>query len=276
MLLLEMIKSKENKLLKHAKKLNTRKYRQENNEFMIEGIRFVEEAIDVVCAGDVGVFIKYCLCSESLNGDRIQKIIEKMQSNDIKLYKVQDGLIEEICETKSPQGILAIVEKKEIKFSDIIKKSSFAVIVDRIQDPGNLGAIIRSADAAGADLVIVNEGTVDVYSPKVLRATMGSIFHVPVIFVDDVTAAIEDMKIQGFKVYASSLEGSTIYYEENYCFKSAIVIGNEANGIDNKILQCADRLIKIPMPGKSESLNASVACGILLFEVVKQRMNIDK
>jgi rRNA methylase, putative, group 3 len=266
---METIQSKDNKLLKHGKKLNVRKYRQESNEFMVEGIRFVEEAAD----SDAN--IKYCLYSEHLSGDRVYNIIKRMEDRKVKTFKVKDGLIDDICETATPQGIVAVVERKEYRLNDVLKNGNLFIVVDRIQDPGNLGTIIRTAHAAKVDGIIITEGTVDPYGPKVLRSTMGSIFHVPVITSEELTGPIENLKKEGFTVFASSLAGSTAYYTEMYGGKTAIIIGNEANGIDAQVLEKADRLIKIPMPGNAESLNAAVACGILLFEVARQRAAVD-
>jgi TrmH family RNA methyltransferase len=256
MMLMDIIKSKDNKLLKHSKKLNIRKYRQENDEFMIEGLRFVEEAV-ISCTN-----IKYCLYSEDLDGDRLEALVSTMSDKGIDVYRVKEGLINEICDTKSPQGIVAVVEKKDYKLEEIITGSSFFVMVDRIQDPGNLGTIIRTAHAAGGHGIIYNDGTVDPYSPKVLRSTMGSIFHLPALYYSNLLEPINILKEKGFTIYASDLEGSSPYFKENYKGNFAVIIGNEANGIDNSILASADRRIMIPMPGSAESLNAAVALSI--------------
>lgn len=267
---LEIINSKDNKLLKHSRKLKIKKGRQESREFMIEGVRFVEEAVTS------GAEIKYCLCAENLDGDRIESLLKTLKEKGVKLYEVESKLMKDIWDTETPQGILAVVGKKDNDIDGVIENSSFLILADRIQDPGNLGTLIRTADAAGAQGVIISEGTVDPYSPKVLRSTMGSIFHLPVIHVPNMVEAVDKLKSYGFNIYASSLEGSTPYYSEDYRKKTAVVIGNEASGIDGSIIQAADRLIKIPMPGNAESLNAGVAGGILMFEVVRQRERIDK
>jgi len=267
---LEIIKSKDNRIIKHYKKLKIRKYRHENKEFMIEGLRFVEDAFKS------GATIKYCLVSESMENDRVKKLLGDMASKNVKVCRVEESLINDLCDTKSPQGIVAIVENCDFNIDKIIKEASFIVIIDRVQDPGNLGTIIRTASAANADGVFLSEGSVDPYSPKVLRSTMGSIFHLPVVSVDNINDTIEELKRNGFGIFVSSLEGSTPYYEQDYTGKTALVIGNEANGVDSAIINQADRLIKIPMPGKAESLNVGVACGIMIFEIVKQRMDVDK
>lgn len=262
---LEIIRSRDNNHIKMLKKLQVKKYRNDNNEYMIEGIRFIEEAFES------GVKIKYCLCSETIKNDRAEELIKSMEQKKIKVYVTEDHVLKDVSDTVSPQGIIAVVEKENYDVESLRKKSSLIVIVDRVQDPGNLGTIIRTADAAGADAVILSNGTVDPYSTKVLRSTMGSIFHIPVVLVPDIVKFITEIKEEEFTVYITSLEASRSCYDEDYRRKSVIVVGNEANGVDDSIVYEADRLIRIPMPGKAESLNAAVACGILLFEIVRQR-----
>lgn len=265
---LEILSSKGNSIIKQSTKLKIKKYRQESGQFMVEGVRFVEEAIMS------GAPVKYCLCSEELHGDRVELILGTMAKKNIKVYMVKGELMGQICDTETPQGIAAVIEKKDPDIDRLIEDCDFLILVDRIQDPGNLGTIIRTADAAGAGGVILAEGTVDLYSPKVLRSTMGSIFHVPVVSSLDIIDTIDKMKSNGFKVYVSSLEAAAAYYQEDYRGRTAIVIGNEANGVDSSIILHADRLVKIPMPGQAESLNAAVAGGILMFEVVRSRLRL--
>lgn len=263
---LDRIESRENNIVKQSRKLKIKKYRQQNNRFVIEGIRSVEEAIESKA------HVEYCLCSEALDNERIKALKETAFKKDIKFYTTKSGLVEELCGTETPQGIVAIVEKPNVDLKWLIDSKDFLIIADRLQDPGNLGTIIRTADAAGAEGVVLSQGTVDPYSPKVLRSTMGSIFHVPVISVPDIYDVIDTMKAKGFTIYVSSLEGNSAYYQESYAGKTVIVIGNEAKGADSEMIMKADRLIKIPMPGMAESLNAAVAGGILMFEVVRKRI----
>jgi TrmH family RNA methyltransferase len=263
---LEIIRSRDNNHIKVIKKLQVKKYRNDNNEYMIEGIRFIEEALES------NAKIKYCLCSENIKNDRAEELIKGMKQKGIKVYVVEDDVLKDVSDTVSPQGILAVIEKQEYDIESLKKKSSLIVIADKIQDPGNLGTIIRTSDAAGADAVILTSGTVDPYSTKVLRSTMGSVFHIPVVFVPDILKFISDIKEDEFTVFITSLEASKSCYDEDYRRKTAIVVGNEANGVDDSIVYEADRLIRIPMPGKAESLNAAVASGILLFEIVRQRI----
>lgn len=262
---MDIIKSRDNKLLKHVRKLNIRKYRVQGGEFMIEGVRLVEEAVKSNST------IKYCLCSQSLGGDRVFDIINELRGRGVNVYPVADELLKDICDTKTPQGIAAVAEISRPKMGSLLDSGKIIVLLDRIQDPGNLGAIIRTAHAAGAGGVILSEGCADPYSSKVLRATMGSIFHVPVFYSCSLAEICEEMKSRGYTIYASSLDADSAYYDQKYEGKSAVIIGNEANGIEKRLLEAADRLIMIPMPGGAESLNASVACGVILFEMAKCR-----
>ena len=267
MIPLDTIFSRENSVVKHVRKLKIKKYRQKNNQFMIEGVRFVKEAL----ISDAP--IRYCLCSAVFSSDEdVRKLLDDILKKGIKIYIVDENLLKDICDTETPQGIVAVIDRVGYDINQLIKESDLIVIVDRIQDPGNLGTIIRTADAAGAKGVILSEGTVDVYNPKVLRSTMGSIFHIPVAMTSDLIDAVEKLKKQGFTIYASSLEGSIAYYDEAYTGKTAIIIGNEAQGIESSLMLRSDKLIKIPMHGLAESLNAAVAAGIILFEVVKKKL----
>lgn len=266
---MEIIKSRDNKLIKHCRKLNIKKYRQECREFFIEGVRFVEEAVMS------HVNIKYCLCAYSIKMPRLEELKEKLIEQNINIYSVEDNLLAEICDTNTPQGIAAVIGMEDHMPDNAIGGKDLLIILDRIQDPGNLGTIIRTADAAGAGGIIISEGTVDPYSSKVLRSTMGSIFHIPVVEVPDLKDNINMLKRNGFVVYASSLDMSLPYCSQLFKDRTAIIVGNEANGIEKSIAGCADYNISIPMPGKAESLNAAVAAGILMFEVIRQR-SIDK
>ena len=165
-----------------------------------------------------------------------------------------------------------VAETRFYEIDEILGSTNYLLIMDSIQDPGNLGTMIRTADAAGFTGMIISKGCVDVYNPKVLRSTMGSIFRMPLCFTDKLENVLENIKLKGIRVYASHLSAKESCYEINMTNNIAIIIGNEANGISNEILPYADKLIKIPMYGRTESLNASIAAGILMFECVRQRM----
>lgn len=250
--------SRDNKLIKYALKLKTKKYRDNEGKFLAEGIRFIEEGIKENC-------VEYILYSKKLfevNG------FERILNSNIKLYEVDELVINELCDTQNPQGAVAVVKKPCFNISDI--KNDFIVISDGIQDPGNLGTVIRTCDAAGAGGVAVIKGTVDIFNSKTLRSTMGAVFRLPIIYFDSFNSAIEALK--GYNIYASSLDTNDYMYQCDFKDKTALVIGNEANGIpEEHIIKCTHK-VKIPMPGNAESLNAAVAAGILIYEVVRQRL----
>lgn len=256
---LELIQSKENPLIKEIKKLKEKKYRDEKEKFFIEGYRFVEEAIKS------GAKIEKLLIS--------QRHLEKYESiflgvEEISVYTIKDNLFDEICDTETPQGIAAVVHKKSYK--DITEEGVF-VLVDRIQDPGNLGTIIRTAHAAGARGIIYTSGTVDPYNEKTLRSTMGSIFYIPII-EDKSLVKIADMRAAGYKLVASSLEAKENFFDISYGARVIIAVGNEGKGISDEVYNLSDIKVIIPMPGGAESLNASVAASIMIYEVLRQNL----
>ena len=253
--------SNENKLVKDTLKLKMKKYRDAENKYIIEGIRFIEEAIKE----DV---IKYIIYSSKLFET---KGYDRVFDNTIEKYEVADEVLKKICDTENPQGICAVVEKKKWNIKDI--KNTFVAVADGLQDPGNLGTIIRTCDAAGAGGIVIIKGSVDVYSGKTLRSTMGSIFHLPVIFYNDFKSFAVDFKNEGYTIYTSDINASKYIYGCSFDKKTAVVIGNEANGISDEHMIYSDLSIKIPMLGMAESLNASTAASIIIYEIVRQRIS---
>lgn len=252
--------SRDNKHVKQALKLKQKKYREQEDRFLIEGIRFIEEAINEEA-------VKYILYSDKLH--RISGG-EDILSSGCECYEVEENVLSELSDTETPQGAVAVVSKTAWNLLDV--KSDFIIIADGVQDPGNLGTIIRTADAAGAGGVVVIKGTVDVFNGKTLRSTMGSIFHIPVIFYDSFEKLVEELGSEGYRIYATSLEASEYIYNCDFKGKTAIVIGNEGNGVPEEHLKLATHRIKIPMPGRAESLNAAAATAVVIYEVVRQRM----
>lgn len=258
------ITSLSNTAVKEAKLLKNRKYREEKQLFFIEGARFVEEAFEAEAQVEA-VFV-----SEELKniGSKLSSMIEKATCSK---YSVTEKVFREISDTETPQGILAIVGMQKNDLSAAKNGNGLFVVLDSVRDPGNMGTIIRTADAAGFSGAIACKGCVDVYNPKVLRSTMGSIFHMPVYSGFETTEAIKLLKANGITVYASHLKGNSSIYDVNLTANAAIVIGSEAEGISDETAGAADVLVKIPMPGKAESLNASVAAAVMIFESVRQR-----
>lgn len=260
---MDTIVSKENSIIKEIKKLKERKHRREENKFLVEGFRFVSEALD----SDFNVS-QIFLCDNSLDKYKSFNIDEKINDNT-NVYLLSEKVFKIISSTDTPQGIIAVVNNKDLNIS---YKNGFYVLADRIQDPGNMGTIIRTAHAAGALGIIATKGTVDVYNEKTLRATMGSIFHVPIL-EDNNFEVINNLIHKDFKLLASSLQSDKNFFQLPLKDSKVIIcIGNEGNGISDEIYNMAHETFKIPMPGGAESLNAGVAASIIMFEVVRQNL----
>lgn len=253
---MKLITSKKNEIIKNLKFLLKKKHRNESKKFIIEGHRFIKQAIES----------KAELESIFCTNDFIQKNynwIENLENQNMNFFEVSDEILKEISETQTSQGIIAVAN--QIKFEEL-KKENFILVLDRIQDPGNLGTIIRTADAVGVDKILCLKGCVDLYNPKVLRSTMGSIFNIPIIQEVNIEMLL-DLKKEGFKILTSYLDTKNLMGEVSYTKKTVLVIGNEANGVDSKIVEISDELIKIPILGRAESLNASIAAAILMYDI---------
>lgn len=186
---------------------------------------------------------------------------------------LSDAVFAHVSDTKTPQGILAVVKKMEYGMEDILKEPEKAMllILDKLQDPGNLGTIFRTAEAAGVSGVILSSDCVDIYNPKVIRSTMGAVYRLPFLYTDDIPGAAAGLKQNGIRLYAAHLEGRNTYDCENYRTGCAFLIGNEGSGLREEAAACADCRIRIPMCGHAESLNAAVAAAVLVFEAARQR-----
>ena len=257
-----LISSSENELIKMTKKLKEKKYREELGLFVIEGAKIVEEAISEKAN------IQNILVCEELgksNSNNLLEIINNICKNN-EVINVTKKVFELLSDVKNPQGILAIVKKEEK--NEIKLNEDFYLLLDGIQDPGNIGTIIRTADSLNIKQIIVSKDTADVYNPKVLRSTMGAIFRVNVIYTDLIDA-VNKLKENNITVYATDLKTDKSIYDADYK-KAAVIIGNEANGVTQEVLDLSSEKIKIPMLGKTESLNASVATSVILYEVYRK------
>lgn len=262
---MQKISSKDNEFIKHVKKLKDKKYRDLNNEYIIEGIKLVGEAIQENAKIKQIVICEECEKSENLPKDLMYEIAKE------ECVYVTEKVFKHISEVMAPQGILAIIEKNNNE-NEIDYSQDIIVALDDVQDPGNLGTILRTVDSIGLNQILVSKGTADAYNPKVVRSTMGAIFRVKIIECEDLEKTLKEIKKHKFKVVVSSLQTDNSIYDIDY-EKKVIIIGNEANGVEKHIQELADEKIKIPMLGKTESLNASVATGIILYEYVRQKLN---
>lgn len=261
---MQIISSKENESIKHIKKLKDKKQRNISNEYIIEGIKLVQEAIQEKANIKQIVLCDDCEKTESISKELMYEIAKH------ECIYVTNKIFKYLSEVQAPQGILAVIEKNNID-KDIDYTQDIIVVLDDVQDPGNLGTILRTVDSIGMTQILVSKGTADAYNPKVVRSTMGAIFRVKIIECEDLTKTIKEIKKHKFKIVVSSLQTENSIYDIDYQ-KKVIVIGNESNGVEPHLQEIADEKIKIPMLGKTESLNASVATGIILYEYVRQKI----
>ena len=258
-----MITSTSNAQVKYLLQLQKKsKARNEEKVFLVEGIRmFVEVPAERV---------EKVYVSETF----YNKKKEEIDFSNYKMEILSDTVFQYVSDTKTPQGILCVVKQKEYDVKKLLEaKNPHFMVLDNLQDPGNLGTIVRTAEGAGVDAVFMSKDTVDIYNPKVIRSTMGSIYRMPVVYVEDLIALLEAFKAKGIKSYAAHLEGKNSYDQESYNEGTAILIGNEGNGLREEVSNAADVWVKIPMLGQVESLNAAIAASVMMFEVARQRRN---
>jgi TrmH family RNA methyltransferase len=255
------ITSMSNRIIKEARSLGNKKGRKISQAILLEGYRLVRDALDS------GAEIRYFIISDNF----FQK--EELflsQIPNIKKVQVPDELFSRISETESPQGVLAVAEKPVYDKKYIISSIKRAIALENIQDPGNLGTIIRSADACGFDAVFLSKDSVDPYNNKVIRSTMGSLFHIPVIVVENFIETLQKLKSNNILIAAAHVRDAVPCWQADMSGKLAVIIGNEGNGISDEVLDIADITVMIPMSGKAESLNASAAASILIYECMRQ------
>ncbi len=261
------ITSKDNETIKHIKKLKEKKYREEYHEFIVEGIKMIEEAINEGAKIKSIIICEDCKTQGAIPNDLMYEIAK------LNCIYVAEKIFNTITDVINPQGIMAVIEKPNARDNTIDFSANVSLLLDNIQDPGNMGTILRTADSLNMKQIIVSKGSADVYNLKVVRSTMGAIFRVKVIEVENLVTVIKEMKKHKIKVYATDLQTDKSIYDVDYS-KSAIVIGNEANGVSSKVLYEATERIKIPMIGKTESLNAAVATSVILYEAFRKNGNI--
>ena len=259
---MKKIESRDNKWVKRLNGLKIKKNRDKEGVFVAEGLRFINEV-------PADWAVEAYAVSETFAAENDLSRYEKKAE----VLCLPDGVFASVCDTENPQGILAVCKKLEWDEGAVFaKEHPFFLLAEELNDPGNLGTVIRTADACGADAVFLSKGSVDLYNPKVLRSTMGSLFHVPVFQNVDLNEISAKLKEKGIPLYAAHLKGDKFPYDLDLKASCAFIIGNEARGLSEKAADLCDRWVKIPMPGQAESLNASIAAGVLMYEVVRQRL----
>lgn len=261
----DIITSAKNPYIQYLQSLLQRKNREVEGKFLIEGLRFVEEAVQAEAS------IEDIIVSPEFTKKHGQLL--RNLPVELPITFIAHSLFKKITGTENPQGIAALVEKQRFQIEDLLDApAAFILVAEQLQDPGNLGTLIRTADAAGLSGIILTKGTVDLYNPKVLRSTMGSLFHVPILTEVSITDAFTMLRDKGIRLYAADTSTEAVdYIKTDFSGPVALIIGNEAKGISAESRQGVDQLVRIGMPGRAESLNAAVAAGIILFEAVRQR-----
>lgn len=256
-----MITSTGNPQIKELAQLQKKsKLRTEKKIFVVEGIKMFMEAPKER--------VEKVYISETL----YNKKKEALNLSDFKVEILSDQVFSYVSDTKTPQGIMCVVRQRETSLEEILSQDNpHLMILDHLQDPGNLGTIVRTAEGAGVTGIILSRESVDIYNPKTIRSTMGSIYRMPFLYVEDLREVLAKLKEKGIPTYAAHLQGKNFYDEENYKTACAFLIGNEGNGLREEIAKMADIWVKIPMHGQVESLNAAIAASVLMFEVCRQR-----
>ena len=255
-----MITSAQNPKIQWVRRLQAQaRARAEEGVFVVEGVRLVEEALQAAWPA------RLVLYSPQLKSHRLE-LVSKFGQTGALVEEVSPHVLASASDTQTPQGILAVIARQELPVPENL---DFVLIVDALRDPGNLGTMLRSAAAAGAQVVMIAPGTADVFAPKVVRAAMGAHFHLPICRLD--WPAIEKLVHPSLRVYLADSKGERVYTHCNFTLPLALVVGGEAAGAGGRARQLADEHLRIPMTGQVESLNAATAATVLLFEVARQR-----
>lgn len=262
---MQIISSKDNEFIKNIKKLKEKKYRDQEGKYIVEGIKLIEEAIQENANIDTIIICEECMKTYDIENKLLYSIAK------YNCVYVTQKIFSIITDVVNPQGIIAVIKKQSTE-NEINFDEDIIVALDNIQDPGNLGTILRTVDSVNLKQILVSKESADAYNPKVVRSTMGAIFRVKIIECDDLKDTLKKLQQNKYKVVVSSLDTKNSMYDISYD-KKVIVIGNEANGVSKEIQAIANEKIKIPMLGRTESLNASVATGIILYEYVRRKIS---
>ena len=266
-----MITSLSNKRVKEIILLNQKaRERQKQGAFVAEGVKlFLEAPLSQ---------IRQIYLSEEFDTeanlevrDKLEKASVLAKTGAVFMDTVDAAVFRKMCDTQTPQGIICMVAQRKYKPEDMIQKDGLYLLLENIQDPGNLGTMFRTGEGAGVDGIFMSKETVDLYNPKTIRSTMGSVFRVPFCYVDSLPDTIEMLRAKGVMVFAAHLKGEKLYHQLSFLGGSAFLIGNEGNGLSDEIAGMADTYIRIPMQGQVESLNAAVSASLLMYECNRQR-----
>lgn len=248
--------------------LQRRSARNGDGAFVAEGAKLLD------CALDAGASVESVYVGAgSLGSMPVRRCVERAMSAGARAFELEPGVLEKVADTVTPQPVLAVVRTPDTTIEDIAAVDFVVVCVD-VRDPGNAGALIRSADAAGAGGVVCCDGTVDPFNPKTVRASAGSVLHLPVVTQVTAGDALEWLTAHGFLLRGAVAHGGTPHAEVDWTEKSALVLGNEASGLDESLRSKLDELVTVPMTGHAESLNVAIAGAVVCFEALRQRSTL--
>lgn len=254
----------QNPMVKAAAELKQKKYRQQQGLFLAEGLRTVEEAVRYGAVQSIFY--------TAIEDDRTRAVLEEAAAKQIKLVCVSDKVLKKIADTEMPQGIIAVCEMRSKRLDEFLASGKMLLVLDRVTDPGNIGTMLRTADAAGVGGLLLLRGCADIYAPKTVRASMGSLFHLPVLSGLSEELLVQAARKAGYELLVTCLDGADNLYKADLQGRLAFVMGNEANGVSPALLAAADKRVFIPMQGRAESLNVAMAAGIVMFEALRQKL----
>jgi rRNA methylases len=265
----DVIASSANKKIKLVASLKQKKHRDAERLFIAEGIRLAEAAVEANWP------CRFGLCTgTAAKNERVQMFLQQLEARQCPVYEVPEDIYNKISDTQQPQGVLLVLENGSSSLSSVISGAgaSFILVLDQLQDPGNVGTIIRTADAVGCSGIIVMENSADIYAGKTVRATMGSLFHLPVVTGIGQEELIDFLAQHKISLLATALDAQAQpYFSLDFTVPVALVLGNEGAGVSPELLDKADQKVFIPMAGRSESLNVATAAAVLLYEGLRQR-----
>lgn len=254
----------QNPVVKAAAELKQKKYRTQNGLYLAEGLRTAEEAVAYKAVET--------LFYVATDDERTMHLLEDAAAQNIKLVCVSENVMKKIADTETPQGIIAVCKMRQPKLENLLASGKMLLVLDRVGDPGNIGTMLRTADAAGIGGLVLLKGCADIYAPKTVRSSMGSLFHIPVLSGVSEQEFVSVAKKAGYDLLVTCLDGADNLYKADLSGRIAFVMGNEAGGVSETLLEKADKRVYIPMAGRAESLNVAMAAGIVMFEALRRKV----
>ncbi|MBR2220478.1 MAG: RNA methyltransferase [Phascolarctobacterium sp.] len=254
----------QNPVVKAAAELKQKKYRTQNGLYLAEGLRTAEEAVAYKAVET--------LFYVATDDERTMRLLEDAAAQNIKLVCVSENVMKKIADTETPQGIIAVCKMRQPKLENLLASGKMLLVLDRVGDPGNIGTMLRTADAAGIGGLVLLKGCADIYAPKTVRSSMGSLFHIPVLSGVSEQEFVSAAKKAGYDLLVTCLDGADNLYKADLSGRIAFVMGNEAGGVSESLLEKADKRVYIPMAGRAESLNVAMAAGIVMFEALRRKV----